>query len=508
MNLTDHLIDAGIITKSGRVSQKAVRLLKSNSTVSDLLDQWNEKFPSNISHLQKLHNVRLNIKEPIICGNESCENITTWVDRANKPSPSRIKGYNRFCSLKCSANSNFVSDKIRTTCKEKYGSDYFFSSDEGKQKVVDGMIDKFGVTSPLKNKKLLEKQQETMIDKFGTLNYNYHLNEEFPHDDLMNVELLKKLNKTMHLGKIANHLSVNRTTVSRYFNKHNIKPKTHFISTEERELSEFIHTICDCPIITSDNKTIAPYQLDINIPDKNIAFEYCGLYWHSEAIEHKIDKKYHLRKTQMCEEVGIQLITIFEDEWLHSKELVKSKILSLLKTDNREKVYARKTNIKYNIDVDSAKNFMSKYHIQGYGGSSIRTGLVDDNDELVCLALFKKEKDGLMITRYASSKHVVGGFSKIISKYRNYDLFTFADRRWSNGNLYEKTGFKIEYITKPDYRYKVGTKRIHKFSFRKSILKKKLKNYDENVSEYVNCKNNGFYRIWDCGLIKYKLKAL
>ena len=58
--------------------------------------------------------------------------------------------------------------------------------------------------------------------------------------------------------------------------------------------------------------------LDIVCVDKNteqpcIAVEFNGMYWHS--IENK-PSGYHLMKTKLCEEKGVKLIHIWENEWI------------------------------------------------------------------------------------------------------------------------------------------------------------------------------------------------
>ncbi|NDB85961.1 MAG: tandem-95 repeat protein, partial [Alphaproteobacteria bacterium] len=62
----------------------------------------------------------------------------------------------------------------------------------------------------------------------------------------------------------------------------------------------------------SDKKIIAPYELDIVIPSKKLAIEYCGLFWHSEY--NRPDPNYHANKLKLCGQQGYRLITIFEDE--------------------------------------------------------------------------------------------------------------------------------------------------------------------------------------------------
>ena len=69
-----------------------------------------------------------------------------------------------------------------------------------------------------------------------------------------------------------------------------------------------------------------------------LAFEFNGLYWHNELNK---TNNYHLNKSNLCEEKGIQLISIWEDDWVYKQDIVKSMILNKLnKTKNR--IYARK----------------------------------------------------------------------------------------------------------------------------------------------------------------------
>ena len=72
---------------------------------------------------------------------------------------------------------------------------------------------------------------------------------------------------------------------------------------------------------------IYPYELDIVIPDLNIAIEYNGCYFHSINKGGK-SKDYHLMKSLLCREKGIRLIHIYEFEDLDEQiELLKSLIL-------------------------------------------------------------------------------------------------------------------------------------------------------------------------------------
>ena len=90
--------------------------------------------------------------------------------------------------------------------------------------------------------------------------------------------------------------------------------------------------------IHSTRNIIKPLELDIYLPELQLAFEFNGLYWHNELYK---DKNYHLNKTEKCLEKGIQLMHIWENDLLYKQDIVKSMILNkLVKTPN--KIYARK----------------------------------------------------------------------------------------------------------------------------------------------------------------------
>ena len=135
------------------------------------------------------------------------------------------------------------------------------------------------------------------------------------------------------------------------------------ISKLETEVYEYIKSLYKGEIITNSKSLLSnKTELDIYIPDLKLAFEFNGLYWHSDY--NNKDIKYHLNKTELCkQELGIQLIHIFEDEWENKKEIVKSKISYLLKCKNNNKIYARKCYVE-ELDTKYKNLFLNDNHIQ------------------------------------------------------------------------------------------------------------------------------------------------
>lgn len=107
-------------------------------------------------------------------------------------------------------------------------------------------------------------------------------------------------------------------------------------SKGEVELFEFVQSVTEELILTSDRIQIKPKELDIYIPNLKIAFEFNGYYWHSVKVNP--DENHRDLKTKLCKEKGITLIHVEEMDWKNKKNMVKNKIKSLI---NKHKEYAK-----------------------------------------------------------------------------------------------------------------------------------------------------------------------
>jgi len=294
----------------------------------------------------------------------------------------------------------------------------------------------------------------------------------------------------------------------------NMKPV--FTSKPELDIKKFIEGF-NIECISGDRKVLNGKELDIYIPSLNFAIEYNGNFWHSDDI---VGKNKHLYKTELCKEKGIKLLQIFEDEYLNKRDIVYKKIEHIISMNKTlEKIPGRKC-IVSEINKHQAKEFLDKYHIQGYVGSKVYLGAFY-NEELVAVMTFKEDSKSNCtweLTRLASNYDYicqgVGGklFKYFVDKYKPEKIKSFADRRWTVdecNNIYVKLGFNFDGYTKPDYRYyspKLDRyKRFHKFNFRKQIMHKKY-GFPLTMTETEMANELGLKRIWDCGLIKYVWK--
>ena len=330
---------------------------------------------------------------------------------------------------------------------------------------------------------------------------------DIQNDQLNDKTLLHDMHhvKNLNMHEIANQLGVSLQTVCNYFHNHNI-PILHLAkSSYETTITNHLHNLLpDVTILTHVRNIISPFELDLYFPDFKLAVEINGLYWHSEKIIN--DKKYHIRKHEMCIDKGITLLSLYEDEIVEKYDIIINMIIHKLGRAAKEKLYARQTKV-HPVDLETRKRFFEKYHIQGNSRSSVSYGLFFQDRIVACIIFIEDQPGKFCLNRFATSSHVVGGFSKLLRwfmvNHRWTTIETFADRRISHGRLYQKTGFVFDRLIKPDYYYTKNGKRYHKFNFRHSSLKKKLKMYDSTQSEHINCMRNQYYRIWDCGKIKY-----
>ena len=282
------------------------------------------------------------------------------------------------------------------------------------------------------------------------------------------------------------------------------------MSKKEREISDYINSL-GFETILNDKKLLNGKEIDIFVPSINLAIEFNGIYWHNELNK---NKNYHLEKTIICKNKGIRLIHIFEDEWDDKKDILKSMLKNLC--DLTEiKIYGRKCIIKEVSYKDSA-TFLNNNHLQGKCNSKIRLGLYY-NDELVSLMTFGNTRHFIgnsshqyELLRFCNklNTNVIGGASKLlkhfIKTYKPKNIVSYADRRWSVGNLYNTLGFKLYNISKPSYYYIINNKRKNRFNFRKGILVKKY-NCPKNMSEHEFCLSKKWYRIYDCGCLCYEI---
>ena len=305
------------------------------------------------------------------------------------------------------------------------------------------------------------------------------------------------------------------------------------ISNKEKSLVKYIKSFYKGAIITSDRKILDGQELDIYFPDLKLAIEYDGLYYHSDKIlkERNVNyTTYHLNKTKMCEEKGIRLIHIFENEWnnknddesIRKQKIVKSKLKYILHCCNNKRIHSKNKNCYIKEITNSKKSsFLYKYHLQGNDNSCIKLGLFGKSPKTgkkillsvmtFCKPRFTKGENNYdyELSRFASNSNyvVLDAYSTLFDYFKdNYkwsSIITYANRRWSNGDVYLKNNWKKvknKYSEQPSYWYVKGSKLENRMKYQKHKLKKLFPDiYSDSLSEKEIMEKLGYNRIYDCG---------
>ena len=444
------------------------------------IDDIPEQSHSKITAICDCCNTEIELSIYAYWKNYNKQNIYT----CNKCKQSKIENTNlEKYGTKRPIQNKDIRKKLENTNLERYGDIVATKNEDVKNKIINTNLERYGVTSTAKLNSVKEKQKETNFkqykEKYKELNIikidndnNYHICCEKGHEYIINsVNIYNRIKYNTELCLECNPIG------NRYSGLENL-------------LFEFIRNNYNGEILR--NTRIENKELDIYLPDIKLAFEFNGLYWHSELYR---DNNYHKEKTDLCNKNDIRLYHIWEDDWIFKQDIVKSMILNKLgKTNN--KLFARKCIIKIVDDNKSIKDFLNNNHIQGFVGSKIKLGLFH-NDELVSLMTFKNTNNDYELNRFCNllNTSVIGSFSKLLNHFmKNYkydNITSFADLSYSYGDIYEKY-FKLEKILPPDYKYIVDGIRIHKFNFR-------IKN-EKNIML-----NKQLYKIYNCGLKKYKI---
>lgn len=258
-------------------------------------------------------------------------------------------------------------------------------------------------------------------------------------------------------------------------------------SNGENEVLEFVRSL-GVDGIRNSRTIIPPQELDIFIPEKNVAIEFNGLYFHSELFK---EKNYHSKKWKECLAKNVKLIQFFSDEWENKQEIVKSMIKHRLgKTDNV--IFARKCEVR-EVEGKIAREFFQRTHIGGKPSLKNAFGLFFNDQMVACIGLRvpiqKKYGNVVEIARFSTELNcnVVGGFSKILKVVEKWakekefvGILTYADGRFGSGNLYEKNGFDLLGFSPPDYWYTNCEKREFRFKYRAQPGKTEQEVADEN----------------------------
>ena len=396
-----------------------------------------------------------------------------------------------YCSAACATKSEKRSQKMAQTKKEY---------SEEKKTLVN------------------EKRKESMRSKYG---YEYnsfglHKNGK-PHNwkSLPDEEIVDEYTSGYSLVSLGDKYGVNYDTIRTRLTKNSISIRQHSNrSREELAIEQYIRDL-GFEVEVGNRSILSGKELDIAVHSKKLAIELDGLMWHS-SYDVESDSKlkwYHLEKTEECQKLGYKLIHITDEQWREKQDIVKSMIANAL-GQTPKKVHARKCSV-IEVDTKTAREFFDSNHIQGFVGSSTYLGLTYNEELVSCMAFSRirfERLGGFEITRSATKRktQVLGGFSKLLKEFlrdkNSTIILSYADRMYSDGNVYLQNGFKLVRTSAPGYYWCDKRRSYSRHKFQKHKLKDVLGEFNPELSERDNMFANGYRRFWDCGQLTFVLE--
>ncbi len=213
----------------------------------------------------------------------------------------------------------------------------------------------------------------------------------------------------------------------------------------------------------------------------------------------------------------MQLVHLWQDEWVKKREIVCSRIEALL--GGGKHIHARRTTVQ-RINKDEARSFFEKAHLQGYVNARYSYGLFS-GDRLVSAASFSAGRNvtrngiagrSFELLRYASlpGHRVVGGAGKLIARFAEElhpdDIMTYADLDWASGKGYRALNFRQTAVTPPQMFWIHPDEMIRYYPHRlPSELTEAFAQQNDRDSSDDFLRDKGYVKIYNAGNLKYLL---
>lgn len=383
---------------------------------------WNKGKKETIKHVYYT-NGKINIRIPY---NEACPDgfyrgrVIKWSEDSKKQAQ---KKRSQTC-LERYRNPNYNNPtKNKKTCLERYGVDNVHKLSTIIEKSKETCLKKYGVDNPMKNKdiqnKVQNRTQKTCLQKYGVNSFS------------KTQDFIDKVKDTC-LQKYGVMFSCQTEACIKSCKTSESKPNIYFNSLLEKNGIQNIERE-----IVIENR-----RYDFKIGNTLIEINPSATHNVLWGVRNKqgLDINYHFNKRLLAEKYGYHVINIYD--W-DNIEIIINHI-----EDNGSIIGARKCKTK-EVSTKEARDFLNKYHFQGYTNSKYKFGLYYDN-ELVSLMTFGKPRYNknyeYELLRYCSKNNIIGGVSKLwkyaIRTLKAHSIISYCDLNKFTGNMYQELGFK------------------------------------------------------------------
>ena len=240
-----------------------------------------------------------------------------------------------------------------------------------------------------------------------------------------------------------------------FINLYNLDKYKQFNSSRmEEDLGDWLRSL-DLSITTHNRAIINPKELDVYLPDYNLAIEFNGNYWHSINI---LGRNYHQEKTFDCLNKNIRLIHIYEFEWNQKRDVIEKYLRNILDLDL----------IRLEMK-DCCIEEVSTFDATLFLDRNLPLTQLDIGDINIAIKKSKEIISLMSFKQLENNSYLLGSFTDNLSynlsnsyhellryfedKYKPSNIVSFCDIGKYWGSTWEKLGFELTEIYRPEEIY-------------------------------------------------------
>lgn len=390
------------------------------------------------------------------------------------------------CSRKCKCTLKSMIDNNRS----KWDADFPMQTAKCKNIFADKYRKKTGYDNPFQNPEVQKKAQKTSSMSFIKERSAKKRKETVRNKNPERYDYcrIRNLLETHSRSEVARIIGSSVSYIDKVIKEQNwtdLQGKDSYYEIAIRGIFDDI----GIEYIEGSFRIIKPKQLDFYIPGKKTAVEFNGTRWHGEKVNN-CGPEYHIGKTKRCNELGIHLLHIFQDQWDKHPEAARSLIKRSVGAVDT--ISADDTVTKV-ISSRVCQDFVSTSSVFDYVIADYHFSLCYNNEVYAVCSVKDKA-----IVNFALKNNVdVAGASRRLFLFAKdcikTDLFYYADR-----TVYKQDQFSDCFenigVVPPGFLYSKGAARISK-----ELASEFLKDKPSTLSNHEYMINRGFDRIWDCG---------
>ena len=424
---------------------------------------------------------------------------------------------------------NILQKRIQTNM-EKYGVPFAQQSEEVKEAFRQHCLETYGVDNPSKLPETRIKADKTIKERYGEwrncitpeqrearrIVYRDENKEKYKTIDFSSKgfkyfvgEDEEPYVECLSCGEVT-HLELSPSRIITDLHCPHCNPKEARSQTQ----TDFknIFDSWGINVKENDRENLHGKEIDIYFPDYKLGIEYDGSFWHKYVPREdfssgkdfigKSDKNIHLKKLNECNKIGIELINLFDKEFVKKKDILLDYLRQLF--DLAEKIPINECSIK-ETSIDDALSFLKRNYLFDINNYSSYLGIYYENNLVSVLGFNINNKDieigNFCNIRESKVENSLFNLIFYIEKSFNPKSIKYIhDKRWPvNKDLLNKSFSVIDSIEPQAWffrRMKEGFFSREEFI---NLLKDRNLIYDDSLDDYTLGKTFDYSIIYDCG---------